>query len=372
MPDTRAVLDRILAAMRERALEALVVYSDGALNILRASHLQYVAGVRPLGPRNAVVIGRRGDVALLVEPAWDRDRVSRLSWIPGVRGTDDLARELPALLRALGATGTVGLVSGDLMTTEVFDRLSGACRVVPADAIVEAAAVQRSPDEVAMARRVAGIADVGFEAFRHAVRAGIREYELLAELEYAMRNAGADDSFNLVASGSHSHGMHAPTDRRLVPGDTVIVEITPVRDGQFVQLCRTVVLGEPATVLAERYALLLTAYRAGVEALGAGRPASGLASAINRVLSEAGYREYCYPPYMRTRGHGFGVGSIAPGIVIDEQTDHALTEHQVIVVHPNQYLPETGYLACGETHLVTAGGAERLARTETRLYVEPV
>jgi hypothetical protein len=41
----------------------------------------------------------------------------------------------------------------------------------------------------------------------------------------------------------------------------------------------------------------------------------------------------------------------------------------VVVVHPNQYLPATGYLACGETVLVTPTGADRLSRTETRLYV---
>lgn len=46
-----------------------------------------------------------------------------------------------------------------------------------------------------------------------------------------------------------------------------------------------------------------------------------------------------------------------------------LARHQVVAVHPNQYLPETGYLACGETVLVTETGVERLAGTETRLYV---
>ena len=41
-----------------------------------------------------------------------------------------------------------------------------------------------------------------------------------------------------------------------------------------------------------------------------------------------------------------------------------------MVVHPNQYLPETGYLACGEMVLVTETGAEILSNRETRLYVK--
>ena len=93
---------------------------------------------------------------------------------------------------------------------------------------------------------------------------------------------------------------------------------------------------------------------------------------LNRVISEAGYAKYCYPPYMRARGHGFGVGSIAPGGAIDEETKLPLERNQVVVVHPNQYLPETGYLACGETFLVTDSGAEGLSKTETKLHVKEV
>ncbi len=55
------------------------------------------------------------------------------------------------------------------------------------------------------------------------------------------------------------------------------------------------------------------------------------------------------PPYMRSRGHGFAVGSIAPGGEIDDKMKVNLEKYQVIAVHPNQYIPETGYLACGET-----------------------
>jgi Xaa-Pro aminopeptidase len=86
------------------------------------------------------------------------------------------------------------------------------------------------------------------------------------------------------------------------------------------------------------------------------------------VIGEAGYGKYCAPPYMRSRGHGFAVGSIAPGGEIDEKMKVNLEKYQVIAVHPNQYIPETGYLACGETILVTDTGAELLSGTETKLF----
>ena len=122
----------------------------------------------------------------------------------------------------------------------------------------------------------------------------------------------------------------------------------------------------------EKYRMLLHALD---ESLGVMRPgveSSVMSKAMNRVISEAGYATYCYPPYMRARGHGFGVGSIAPGGVIDDETKTPFERLQVVVVHPNQYIPETGYLACGETVLVSANGIERLAATETKLYVKEV
>jgi Xaa-Pro dipeptidase len=115
--------------------------------------------------------------------------------------------------------------------------------------------------------------------------------------------------------------------------------------------------------------LLLRAYASSVARIRAGVPASTIATTMDDVLTEAGYGEYCRPPYMRTRGHGFGVGSVAPGALIDADTSATLLADQVVVVHPNQYLPETGYLACGETHLVTPDGSDRLARTETKLWI---
>ena len=78
-----------------------------------------------------------------------------------------------------------------------------------------------------------------------------------------MRVAGADDNFILLSSGPHNKAMRAPTDRRVEHGDIVIGEITPVCAGQFVQLCRTVSVGEPAAALVDGYDLLQRAYDGG-------------------------------------------------------------------------------------------------------------
>jgi Xaa-Pro aminopeptidase len=67
---------------------------------------------------------------------------------------------------------------------------------------------------------------------------------------------------------------------------------------------------------------------------------------------------------MRGRGHGFGLGRID----VEEDSTLEFAEGMSLVVHPNQFIPETGYLALGEHIIVTAKGIERLTQTESKIY----
>jgi Xaa-Pro dipeptidase len=365
-------LDKAIQLMAQRGLDGLVIYSNGTCIILRPSYLHYFSSFKAMGPRNAALISKSGQVTLFVEPAWDAVRAKQKSWIGDVRGTTRFIEDLTDRMSQMGITGSVGLVAAEEMTGDVFSAIGGIARIVPADHIIEEIAREKSDADIRIARKAARLADIGFEALLKHARPGIREYELSAEIEYAMRSAGADDVFLLLSSGTHNHEMHDPRDRRLREGDTIIAEITPACKGQFVQVCRTLVLGEASPLIREKYDLLVRAQENALQKVRAGVPASGISLAINKVISEAGYAKYCHPPYMRARGHGFGPGSIAPGGVIEDDTQTLFEKDQVVVVHPNQYLPETGYLACGEMVLVAERGFERLSSAKAKLYEKEV
>jgi Xaa-Pro dipeptidase len=364
--------ERAMRMMADKGLDGLIVFSRGTISILSPSYLHYFAGFRPFGSDNAAVIGRSGSEVLLVDPPWDAARCAKKTWIKDVRGTRSFLADLVRTMKELGLTGKVGIAGSKEMTGDTYSALAAVANVEPADGIIEQMYLEKTPEELSQARTAARIADVGFEAFLEQSRPGVREYELVAEMEYAMRAAGADDIFILISSGPHNLEMHEPTDRRLRKGDVVIGEITPIVDGLFFQLCRTVVLGQPGPIYFEKYDMLLRALAESLKEVCTGAIAGALSQAMNRVITEAGYGKYCYPPYMRARGHGFGVGSIAPGGAIDDETKTVFSRDQFVVIHPNQYIPEIGYLACGETYLVTDTGAEKLAATETKLYTKEV
>jgi Xaa-Pro dipeptidase len=359
--------ESIQKRLAERELDALVVFNDGGHSMLVPSYLHYVTGTRAMG-QSAAVITRDGRARWLVEPAWDKQRVAPLTWIEDVRGSSNLCRDLMVALGELCPSGRLAGCGLAHMSEELYGSLEAKVKLTPSNDLVEDIARTKTPEEVELIQELAGIADAGFNAMLANCRPGVREFELVAEMECAMRLAGADDNFILVSSSPHNHEMHEPTERKLEMGDIVIGEISPGKDAQFWQLCRTVVLGKPSPKVVATYDMLLESWQASLAEVRAGAPANLMSRAMNGVISKAGYAKFCYPPYMRARGHGFGVGTIAPGGAIDDNTAKPFELNQAVVVHPNQYLEETGYLACGETVLVTETGYKRLAKTETLLY----
>ncbi len=370
MNPENAKLDKALACLRRRGLDGLIVYGNGTCIVLRPSTLHYFSEFKPMGLRNAAVLSGTGETTLLVEPQWDHLRASRQSWIDDVRGSTDFIGDLIEIMTQKGVTGRVGVVGSAEMTRDIYQAIEARVKIEIVDEVFDDIAREKTGKERDIVRRAMEIADRGFDALLDAIRVGIREYELAAETEYAMRDAGADDIFLLLGTGKHNYEMHDPRDRRLERGDLVIAEITPGCEGQFVQICRTVILGEPTPLVQEKYAMLMEAQEKALKEVKAGVPASVISIAINKVIGDAGYAKYCHPPYMRARGHGFGPGSIAPGGLIEDTTEELFEKDQAVVVHPNQYLPETGYLACGEMALVTETGAEILSNRETKLYVK--
>ena len=121
-------------------------------------------------------------------------------------------------------------------------------------------------------------------------------------------------------------------------------------------------------MIREKFAILQEAMREGLVAGRAGATVADVTRAINGVIAKAGYGDYCRPPYMRVRGHGLGITSDRPGDIVDSN-ERVLESGMVFVMHPNQYLPESGYLMCGEPVVVTDTGARALSARPAALDV---
>ena len=364
-------MDRLPPLAADLGVDGLLLYADGSHSIARPSSLEFFAGVSPLADRNALLVSADGDAAFLLDLPRDAERVARHTDIADVRASPAFPAAVVDALGDLGIDGTLGLAGVNRMDPATHEAVSGAVEAVEVvDEAVDELAAQKDEGVLETFRELGRLADVGFEAAFDAIRPGIKEYELSAEIEHAMRSAGSEDNFNLLSSGKHNLLMHGPTERVVREGDTVILEISPVIDGLVVQICRTVAVGTPNRTLVEKFSLLQEAMANTKAEVGPGAPAKVIAKEMNAVFRDAGYAEYCQPPYMRTRGHEFGIGPI--GMAIQESTEIELTPGMVLVVHPNQYIPETGYLSLGDPLEITEEGFDTLVDTDARLFTKEV
>ncbi len=239
-------------------------------------------------------------------------------------------------------------------------------RAQPADAIVFEPARRKIDTELAYAREATRIAELGFQRLLELARPGMSEDELASELRWHSKSLGAEDNFVLLCAGPHNKAVAPSNGRRMQKGDIIVCELTPSYRGQLAQICRTIVLGEAPALLREKYDLVATAMRAGFAAAKPGAVMADVCAAINTVLEAEGYGEFCHPPHIRRRGHGLGFGSIGPGdVALDNKI--VLEPDMLFMIHPNQYLPETGYLLCGEPVVMTAQGVEVLTRQQAAL-----
>lgn len=360
--------DKVIAAMKEQGVELLLGFHDNGHFIEKPNPVMLLSHFKSIGDTVAL-LGIDGDLHLITSPAWEAERV--IERVPGAVATDDLVGELGRALKARKVPGSRIAVAGLASMPAAFEL---AVRSLIADgepkgfdAVVLRETRRKTDEEIARARLAAVIAEKTHEYMLEIVKPGMREDDLAAELRWYTRSLGAEDNFFMMTSGPHSMAVQTPCGRVLEKGDLVIGELTPSYEGQMAQICRTISLGPASDAVRTRYALLVHAMKKGIAQAKPGNRMSQVCNAINAELEAEGYGQYCHPPHIKRRGHGLGFGSMMPGDVAPDN-DIMLEEDMFFAIHPNQYLPETGYMMCGEPTLITATGAETLTRDMARLY----
>jgi Xaa-Pro dipeptidase len=366
LADRRAAVRR---RMEQEGIDVLIAASSGFRAFDVPDPVMFLTGFQSLG-ESALVLGPGERSIWLVGPSWEGRPSDGLDF----RAVDDVASEIAKSISSkfigpLGAqrlaTAGRGNVAPRLAAS--IDALAGR-QAAAFDDTLYAACGRKTDAEIANARKATWLAERGFERMVEVARPGMRECDLAVEVNLTTKELGADDNFLMLSAAPHARGIMPSSTRPLQKGDIILAEFTPGVGGQFVQICRTAVIGPPSADLTEKYALVVDAMWSGIKAVRPGARVSDVCRGVDRVLEEQGFAEYCRPPHIRRRGHGFGLGSTWPGDIARDN-DIVLAENEIFVVHPNQYLPGPGYMLCGEPVRVTADGVEVLTQTAAALAV---
>jgi len=343
--------------MEAAGLDLLVCYTDAQHSMGGPiDSVRWLSGFKAMA-ESVLLLPRDDEPTLLVTPAWDVGRARRRSVIDRIVEFRQLE---------VSKTARVGFVGGARCTRERREALASDFESIDFDR--EFADLTKIRDELEI-RNVIRATEVAEQAYDHMlayVRPGLREHQMVGELSAHLRSLGADDNFLLVAASRQHAAIRVPGDRILDAGDVILGEISPSIDGDFSQICKTAVLGGPSSVQRDRFELLVESLHAGLRTGRSGVTVSETVRAMNEPLVREGFGDYCRQPFMRARGHGLGMGSRAPGdISADNET--VLEAGMLFVIHPNQFLPGSGYLMVGAPVVVTADGLRPLTQRQPSL-----
>jgi Xaa-Pro aminopeptidase len=178
------------------------------------------------------------------------------------------------------------------------------------------------------------------------------------EIERRIREQGAESvSFPpIAASGPNAALPHAvPGERRIAPGELVILDLGSRLDRYCSDMTRTWSAGGPEARLREIYQVVREAQRAAQESIRAGKDSHEVDSVARELIRQAGYGDHF--------GHGLGHGV---GLAVHEkpgfgkQTRMVLEENMVVTVEPGIYLPSCGGVRLENMVRVTGTGCEIL------------
>ena len=357
--------ERLAAAMAAADIDVLAV----AGNPWHSDYLRFAVDVTPLEGQAIALVSRDGPARLMVESPVEAARIAaERPWLPVLRSGSLLA-DAEAAIGALG-NRRVALAPSAAIPYRLARGPLGAT-VAAGTALLDRLMLHKSPAELGAVQRAAALADDGYKVFRDAARVGRREYELVADVEAYFRSRGCPENFMILGSGGREvRGMHPPGERRLAPGDLVTTELTPCVEGYYAQICRTLVIGTPSDAQRRAFSVYLEALEAGVAAVRPGATAGEVARAENEVFRRRGLGEYVTSEYTRVRGHGLGLYADGQPALL-EDVDVALAPGMTLIVHPNTYHPEVGYMVLGDALRVTTGGCEVLCATPRKLFAVP-
>jgi Xaa-Pro aminopeptidase len=232
---------------------------------------------------------------------------------------------------------------------------------------VESLRMIKDEGELARIERAADIADVALAQVKELLCDSPTEHDFAIALDYEMRRRGADAvAFDtIVGSGPNGALPHAqPSDRRIEPGELVVVDFGAMVDGYRSDMTRTLCVGEVrSNELRNLLEAVLAAQRAGVLALKAGVKGGEVDAACRELLTASGLSD----AFAHGTGHGVGL-EVHEGPSVSQDSTDILEEGVVVTVEPGAYLYPTGGARIEDTLVVTAGGS-RLLTKSTKDYV---
>jgi Xaa-Pro aminopeptidase len=351
-------------ARQSKLREHLATTRFDALLISHLPNIRYLCGFT--GSAGFLLVEESGSV-FFTDFRYDTQAHEEVSGAKVVIAQKSVLKAVSELLtaRRKRARGwTVGIEAEHFTVAEkklLNDALPGGTRLKDSPAVVERLRMVKDADELAKIRAAVKLGAKLFDRALEAIRPGVKESEVAAEMEYAARRAGAEEmSFpTIVASGARSALPHGRASEQAIrPGGFVVCDFGVILEGYCSDQTRTVWVGAASEDARAAYQAVLEAQQAAVDAVRPGIAVERVDAAARKVLQKAGLARN----FTHSTGHGVGLEIHEIPRVADGQKE-ILQPGMVITIEPGVYFPGKWGVRIEDMVAVTAAGREVLTPT---------
>ncbi|MFY9146344.1 MAG: Xaa-Pro peptidase family protein [Bacillota bacterium] len=354
--------------MNDRVQRLVSTYSQlgiDALVITKRENLRYIAGFS--GSTAACVVLKDGSGVFVTDPRYEVQAAEEVHDFDIIISLESALSEA-AKWASQAQIASLGIEAASMTAASrtKLSELAPGIRIVETDQVIEKLRAIKDESELMLLRQAAKIADDALATvIRDVIKEGVTELDIAIELEYQMRKLGGDKpGFDtIVASGPRSAMAHgAPTDRKVRPGDPIVIDFGCNYRGYTSDMTRTVFIGEPSEEIRRIYEVVLEAQLNACRNLRAGMTGREADALARSVIESYGYGDRF--------GHGLGHGV---GLEVHEfprlspRNDSPLELSAVVSVEPGIYLPQIGGVRIEDIVVLRPDGIENLTSSPKEL-----
>ena len=230
-------------------------------------------------------------------------------------------------------------------------------KLVPAGGLVESLRAIKEPEEIELITRAAEITDRALETVTDTLQPGVTEKEVAWKLESCLRELGSQTiAFDVIlASGPNAALPHAkPSERKIPPGEPIVIDMGGRIEGYCSDLSRTICLGTPDETFRKVYGTVLEAQLAAINGIKEGMSGHDADAIARVVIEKAGYGK----AFGHALGHGVGLAEHEEPR-LGSNSEDILKANMVFSIEPGIYITGWGGVRI-EDLAVMDGGRPRL------------
>ncbi|NTV02731.1 MAG: aminopeptidase P family protein [Chlorobiaceae bacterium] len=367
-----------------RLQERLAGQGVHAALLLMPIDIYYFTGTRQ---NSALLVPAQGEATLLVRKSLSRARAE--SPLGDIRPFPS-SKELPAVFGDVQATIGLTFDAVPIQQQAYYSKVLPGRNFVDISMMVREIRSVKSPAEIELLRKSASLLSSVIAQVPQFLKAGMRELDLAAEIEYRLRKAGNEGilrmrAFNqeifagmAVSSGAATYGFFdgpvtgkglssaSPQGASLEPvraNEPVLIDVPCVLNGYITDMTRIFVVGSLDPELQRAFDIALEIQEAVRRAMVPGAVCEEIYLQAAAIAEKAGLGgNFMGMPGEQSRFVGHGIGLEVDELpVLAQGFKMPLHAGQVIAVEPKFVIPGKGAIGIENTFVVTEEGGERLS-----------